>query len=370
MTAAMRPRAPQHGSMGESCEEGGVSPPEVCIVVLNWNGREDTLACLESVHRIAYPNTHVILADNGSTDGALAAVAERFPSVQLIDNGSNLGFAAGNNSAIAAALDGGAEFIFLLNNDTIVDTGIVSAFVQAAHDIPGGGIFGGKIYLHSDPKRLWYAGGYWDPRTLSFGEHGAGQVDDGQFDKLTETEWVIGCAMFIRASVFRRVGLLEPKFFLNNEELDFCSRAQRAGFTCVFVPAAVLWHKVSASFGGEDSPLKEYFSGRNRMLWARRNAAWQLRWRMYLGSTRNLLRRYSRPLLAVGGLPSPGLKSWWWGVVGALRDPRNKAFAIGYRDFWLGRFGDCPDEIRALSAAWSARRASRRAAGSAAPAQH
>lgn len=338
---------------------GSLINPTISIVILNWNGRDDTLACLESLARIDYPNFRVIVADNGSSDGSVDAIRSAYPDVHLIENRANLGFAAGNNSAISHALESGAEFIFLLNNDTVVDPAILSAFVDAAERMPGGGVFGAKIYHYGDKQKLWYAGGYWDARTLSFNEHGAGELDRGQFDTLTETEWVIGCAMFIRAEVFRSVGLLEPSFFLNNEEIDFCSRAKRAGFTCVYVPMAHLWHKISVSFGGEDSPLKEYFSARNRLLWARRNATWGLRLRIYFDSTLSLMRRFVRPLLGQTMSAPHSLKCWWWSVRSAFRDSRHRAALLGFRDFWLGRFGDCPDTIRTLAREWSAKRSDR-----------
>lgn len=333
----------------------------VTIIILNWNGRQDTLACLESVAKIRARDCRIIVADNGSTDGSLEAISNCYPDVCLIDNKENLGFAAGNNSAICGALDSGSEYIFLLNNDTIVDERIIDAFLSAASKMPRTAVFGAKIYFHADPQRLWYAGGYWDAKTLSFNEHGAGQLDRGQYDQLTETEWVIGCAMFVRAEVFREVGLLEPSFFLNNEEVDFCSRVRRAGYTCAYVPQARLWHKVSVSFGGEDSPLKEYFSARNRLLWAQRNAPAGVRWRIYVRSASGLMRRYGRALLGctVTGALTP--KSWWWAVRAAFADPRNRAAAMGLRDFWLRRFGDCPAEVRALARQWAARQAQRAA---------
>ena len=337
----------------------------VYVVILNWNGRDDTLACLESVARIDYPNFRIIVADNGSGDGSVDAILHAYPDVHMIENHANLGFAAGNNSAIAHALESGAEFVFLLNNDTLVDPAILSAFVDAAERMPKGGVFGAKIYYYGDKQKLWYAGGYWDAKTLCFGEHGAGEMDLGQFDTLTETEWVIGCAMFVRAEVFRSAGLLEPSFFLNNEEIDFCSRTKRAGFACVYVPGARLWHKISVSFGGEDSPLKEYFSARNRLLWARRNAALGLRLRIYLDSTRSLMRRFLRPLLGLTMSAPFTPRNWWWTLRAAFLDPRNRAALLGFRDFWLRRFGNCPDVVRVLAREWSAKRAERAAAQSA-----
>jgi len=344
-------------SFAPACQTGqAAGRPDVTIVVLNWNGCADTLDCLDSLARLSTEEFRVIVADNGSCDGSVKTIRRAHPHIELLENGANLGFAAGNNTAINRAIDAGAEYIFLLNNDTIVDPGIVDAFLDAAQRMPQAGVFGAKIYYHTEPQRLWYAGGCWDAKTLSFNEYGAGEIDRGQYDQLTETDWVIGCAMFVRSEVFRKVGLLEPRFFLNNEEVDFCSRARRAGYTCAYVPQAKLWHKVSASFGGEDSPLKVYFSARNRLLWAQRNAPAGVRWRIYGRSLHALLRRYMRALTGLTPVGQLTPRTWWWAVRAAFADPSNRAAAMGVRDFWLRRFGDCPHEIRLLSSRWSSKK--------------
>lgn len=331
---------------------------QVAIIVLNWNGRADTLECLRSLAKVAYSRFNVIVADNGSSDGSEMAIRDAFPWVTVLQNGANLGFAGGNNRAIQEALEAGAEFILLLNNDTVVDPGILSAFVQAAEQMPRGGVFGPKIYRYDDKNTLWYAGGDWDSRTLSFTERGAGLRDEGQFDALAETDWVIGCGMFVRASVFRKVGLLESRFFLNNEEIDFCSRARRAGFSCVFVPGARMWHKISVSFGGELSPMKEYFSARNRLLWAMRNADLPLRLRIYSRTVATLTSRFLRPLAQFSSSGKLSPKAWWWRARQTFKDPRNRAYLRGVGDFCVRRFGNCPEGIRELTKQWVQRRAS------------
>lgn len=330
--------------------------PYVYIIILNWNGLKDTLECLESINKINYPNFDVIVADNGSSDGSIEAIRSKFPDLELLDNGSNLGFAEGNNRAIEQVLKTKAEYVLVLNNDTIVDQDILSALVKGAELIQDGGIFGPKMYHYDEKNTIWYAGGYWDPKTLSFEERGAGMQDEGQFNDLSETEWVVGCAMFIRTAVFKKVGLLEAKFFLNNEEIDFCSRTKHAGYSCVFVPDAKLWHKISVSFGGENSPMKEYFITRNRLLWTRRNADIWLKLRIYLRTTISLMRRFSGPFFHLKGLSTNSVKQWWWYIVEVYQDPINRAFMLGIRDFVLGRFGNCPDKVRDITDEWLAKR--------------
>lgn len=334
---------------------GDIISPRISVVILNWNGRDDTLACLDSVSRIEYPSFDVIVADNGSDDGSVSAVREQFPGAHIIENGANLGFAGGNNPAISYALTSGADFILLLNNDTVVDRSILAAFVDAAARMPHAGIFGAKIYYFTKKNTLWYAGGWWNQRDLRFGDFGANEIDYGQFDEISTTDWVIGCALFARAEVFKNIGLLEEKFFLNYEEIDFCFRARRAGYDCAYTPFARLWHKVSASFGGDDSPLKIYFNERNRLLWAQRNMSFSIQLRMYLRATCVLLTRMLRPLLGKTISGQRKIKTWWWAIVAEYRNPLNRALAQGYIDFWLRRFGDCPDSIRSLNYQWKTR---------------
>lgn len=323
--------------------------PLVFTIILNWNGKNDTLECLESMNAVDYSNLKIIVADNGSNDGSVDAIRHNFPHVIIIKNGENLGFAEGNNRAINYALESGADFIFILNNDTIVDPKIVSALVMASKDNPKSGIFGTKIYYHAEPKRIWYAGGYWDKRTLRFEEVGKGEMDQGQYELITETEWVIGCAMFIRAEVFRKIGLFESKFFLNNEEIDLCSRAKNSGFTCIYVPDARLWHKISVSFGGEYSPLKEYFGARNRLLWARRNAHALLRVQIHLNTLRILGRKFLRPISMALSWSAITPKERWWYVIRSFKNPISRAYFYGVRDYWHGRFGDCPLTVKELA---------------------
>jgi len=335
------------------------SQPEVAVVILNWNGLSDTLACLASVQSSSYSRLRIIVADNGSADGSVAAIGLQHPAVHVIENGENIGFAAGNNTAISYALAAGVDFVFLLNNDTVIASDCISAFVEAAELMPDAGIFGAKIYYFDQKDTIWYAGGYWDQHAVCFGDYGANEKDCGQYDRLVETDWVIGCAMFIRAKVFREIGLLEPKYFLNYEEIDFCFRARRAGLLCAFVPTAKLWHKVSVSFGGDDTPLKIYFNERNRLLWAQRNSTLRVQLIFHWRAVRLLFRKFTRALF---GLTLPGRltpKAWWWALLSECRDPRNYAMVRGYVDFWLRKFGDCPGSVRTLNSEWLARRAMR-----------
>lgn len=328
-----------------------VSRPSVTLVILNWNGRDDTLACLDSVAKLRYPEHRDIVVDNGSVDDSVPAIRHRHPDVELIETGRNLGFAGGNNVGIRRALESGADYVLLLNNDTEVDPGLLDAFVAAARQRPDAGVFSAKIYFHAEPRRIWYAGAAWNAAAARFDQLGEGVVDDGgaAYSTLAETAYACGCAFFVSAARLREVGLLDEDFFLYFEETDWCARAQAAGHPSIVVPDAQLWHKVSVSFGGEGSPLALYFLTRNRLLWARKHGSPQQRQAVRRATLRSLWQRLGPPLAGRHMTPPRTLKSWWWSVREAFTDPHNRAFVLGVRDFWRSRFGDCPPVVRELA---------------------
>jgi GT2 family glycosyltransferase len=245
------------------------------IVTLNWNLREDTIACVESVLDAGAALSRVIVVDNGSTDGSPRAFAAHFgPGLPLICNGSNLGFAGGMNAGIRHALEHSAGSVLLLNNDTLVAPSMIEALIDAeipplpgdrdavAGDAASPGILGPAIYYHAEPDRLWKLGDIehrWLPMPLSVrprrnrprGRRGLAGPAPFRVD------YVTGCCMLIRRQVFERIGLLDTRYFMYFEDADFCRRARYAGFTVWCVPKARMWHKVSLS-AQRDRPLNRY----------------------------------------------------------------------------------------------------------------
>ncbi len=240
--------------------------PKVSIIVLNWNGRQDTIECINSLKAITYSNYTIVLVDNGSTDGSQTLLRERFPDIDLIQNGQNLGYAGGNNVGMRHALDKGADYIVLLNNDTIVDKNFVTALVTAAEADKTAGMLCSKIYFHDRPDILWYAGASFYP-WLGWGRHRGYNVRDvGQFDGVEETERPTGCSLIVRRRLCEQIGLLGEKYFCYCEDLDWGMRAQNAGYKIMYVPASRVWHKVSRSTGGSRSGLSLYYYVRNMFL--------------------------------------------------------------------------------------------------------
>lgn len=324
--------------------------PRVGVVVLNWNGGRDTLDCIQSIQQSRCRFDLVVLADNGSTDGSVAAVREKFPDVVIVENGSNLGFAAGNNRGIQVALDRGADFVLLLNNDATIDAAALSHLLDAATTYPKAGVFSGKILFADGSRRLWYAGARWQ-RDKQFFEHvGYGQEDAEQYSIPSVTDYASGCAMFVRADVFKQIGLLDERFFLTYEESDFCYRARSAGYESMYVPDAVFEHKVSASFGGENTPLHDYFYTRNILLWAERHLSRREFFRLLMTRLREVLGVSSK----AGHLISAPRRLLWVlqaagrRACGRAPTPSLRARYLGLRDYLLRRFGDCPQEVRDL----------------------
>ena len=226
-------------------------------VVLSWNGREDTLVALESLRGI-----ETVVVDNGSTDGSPEAVAEAFPDVELIRAGVNLGFAGGNNVGIRRALDRGAEWVLLLNNDASVEPGLADALAAAAAARPDAGVLACKV-LFADSDRLWYAGAGFDAYLGRSRHEGFGEPD--RPDRLRDTTRATGAAMAVSRGAIEAAGLLDEELFLYAEDLEWSLRIREAGFAVVYVPDARVRHRVSAATGGAGSPTTLYYETRNML---------------------------------------------------------------------------------------------------------
>ncbi len=242
---------------------------KLTVVILNWNGKCDTIACLDSLQKSEAP-FDIVVVDNGSEDNSAAAISKRFPGVMVLETGQNLGYAGGNNIGIASALKQGSDLVLLLNNDTIVDRQFIASLLKAAEESRAVGIFGAYPLRFSEPEKLDHLGGKWNGLTASFDLVGLGASKG--FRTHETLDYVCGCSILVRKEVFETVGLLEPTFFLFWEEADFCMRAKKAGFGIEVCYEAELLHKVSASFIG-GSPHKTYFWWRGRFLWMERNCS-------------------------------------------------------------------------------------------------
>jgi GT2 family glycosyltransferase len=240
---------------------------KLVAVVLNWNGGPDTLAALESLDGI-----ETICVDNGSTDGSDSAVEERFPQVELIRTGANLGFAGGNNVGLRRAYERGAEWVLLLNNDAIAEQGIADALARAAAARPDAGLLACKI-LWEDGRTVQYAGATFNARLGYSGRlTGYGTPDRRDEDGVRDVGRADGAALALSRVAFEQVGGLDESLFVYVEDVELSLRVRRAGFGVVFVPGARVRHKGSAASGGRASTTNLFYSVRNTIAVSERYA--------------------------------------------------------------------------------------------------
>jgi len=243
--------------------------PLVSTVILNWNGIADTRECLQSLQRIDYPNNSIVVVDNGSEGGEAAALRDEFGgSVHLIESETNLGFAGGANLGIRHALAEGADYVLLLNNDTTVDPGVLTALVEAAQSHPDAAALCAKAYYYADPDVVYSTGGSVNLWTATARQIGRGQRDRGQFENVATRDYADGVCMLIPRHALESVGLLDEDYFSYWEETDWCIRARDKGLRCYYVPAAKIWHKAARV----QSPTNEYnfLFRRNALMFVRK----------------------------------------------------------------------------------------------------
>lgn len=243
--------------------------PLVYILILNWNNWPDTVECIDSCLNLTYPNKHLLIIDNGSTDDSEKTLRERYPGITFIQTGRNLGFSGGNNCGIEAAIAAGAEYIWLLNNDTVVAPDALDALVSALDADAHGGMAASMIYYHGS-DRIWSAGGSWRPGLLKLRQRGAYSTDSSLYCRNEYVGSASACSLLVRSETVQRIGALDENYFLYWEDTDWCARALSAGKKILFVPGSKVWHKVSAS-ADQHSKLQYYYYTRNGLLFFQRH---------------------------------------------------------------------------------------------------
>lgn len=297
--------------------------PKVSIIILNWNGWEDTIECLESLYQITHQNYDVIVVDNGSKDESIKKIKDYaqgqievkskffeynsdnkpiqifeytkgeagngrdiidLPSSQkltIIKNDENCGFAAGNNIGIRYALNVlDPDYVLLLNNDTVVDKRFLDSGLKLMKENENVGIVTGKIYFYDNPDIIWAAGGKIKSWTGSGRGIGNKQLDKGQFNKNKVIEYAPGTMALVRRSVFEKVGFLPECYFATGEEMEFAVKASKVGYNIMYNPESILYHKVGMS---SNVSLKyRYNSWRTRLLYVERNLP-SISWKILAG---------------------------------------------------------------------------------------
>jgi GT2 family glycosyltransferase len=253
---------------------------KVAVSIIHYNNDEATNACLASLMNADVHGVDIttVVIDNGSTV-AYTLPKQVLSHTQLIRNESNTGFSGGQNIGIRQAIASGADYILILNNDTVVDKSFITFLMESFEEHKDAGVISPKIYYAPGSEYhtlrykkselghvLWYAGGSIDWRNISGKHRGVDDVDIGQYDRAEKISFATGCCMFIKKEVLENIGMFDERYFLYYEDADFCERVKNAGFSLWYEPKSVMWHKNAGSAGGSGSSLQEYYVSRNRLL--------------------------------------------------------------------------------------------------------
>jgi hypothetical protein len=301
-----------------------MNAPKTAIIVLTWNQKADTLECLRSLSEVQYDNLFTVLVDNGSADDTVTVVRQLFPAVQVVETGDNLGYVGGNNAGMEYALKQGADYVFILNNDTIVAPDFLSKLITYAESNPTVGMLGPQVFMYDRPQAIWFAGATLDRYGVVWHTR-FGEVDEGGLAGPQESVYIPGCSVLVRRAVIDQIGMLDSRFFYLYEEVDWCYRARRAGYLLKWLPDSHIWHKEARAYGGTKSPRYLYYFTRNHLLFFRNNFAGRARYRYYFykiqASYHEWLRYRRGPSLA--------------------ERQQARAIQAGLFDFWRGKFGRC-----------------------------
>jgi GT2 family glycosyltransferase len=240
------------------------SLPRIVSVILNTNRRDDTLACLSSLHANSYTNHGAIVLDNASQDGSVEAIGAMYPDVRIVSLTENRGYAGNNNVGIQVALDSNPDWVLVLNEDTILASDCLTRLATVGDSDAKIGIVGPMVYHFDEPEIIQSAGGklgrYWESRHLSENER-----ERDQWKTPHDVDWISGCGIMIRRELIHKSGMIDERYFYYWEETEWCIRAAKDGWRIVHVPQAKLWHKgVQRNY--RPSPQVTYYSTRNRLL--------------------------------------------------------------------------------------------------------
>ena len=246
-----------------------LSIPKIVAIILNTNRKMDTLACIQSIEENHYPNIQIVVLDNASNDGSVGAIKTRYPQVSILVLNENKGYAGNNNVGLEFAIKLNPDWIFVLNEDIILEKDALDLMMREASENPKAGIIGPLVYHFDEPEIIQSAGG-------SFTKNGdsvhisQNEKDSGQYEQPFEVPWISGCAIGVRLEAIQQAGLIDERFFYYWEETDWCFRIKAFGWKAIIVPKAKIWHKgVQRNY--IPSPNVTYYATRNRLLFYKKH---------------------------------------------------------------------------------------------------
>lgn len=289
----------------------------VAVIIVNWNLAGETAACIDSLQKGSLLPLRIFVVDNGSTDDSAERLRRRFGAdISLIQSPRNLGFSGGNNVGIQAALAEGFEWIFLVNNDTVVAADCLAQLRHATTALPNFRVWGPLILYYDEPERIWALGDRALAGTLITRGVLRNAVAPAALPAIEPVDYLTACGLLVHREVFEDVGLLDESFFMYAEDADFCRRAQEAGFRLACATRARMWHKVSRSTGVHH-PASRYWRTANQIRFYRRYSHGVARLMLWLFTVVRLAGLSLRDLLqGRRSLLGPTWRAWvrgWFG---------------------------------------------------------
>lgn len=264
----------------------------VAIVLVNYNGFDDTIACISSLSECSYKDYIIIVVDNCSTDESVRELksAQMNYDFVLLKASDNRGFSAGNNIGIRYALEAGADYVLLLNNDTLVEPNFLELLIEGFFVYENCGVTIGKIYYEKWRDTIWYAGGSLSLKTARTSHWRFDERDNNMVESPKTVTFATGCCMCLSRKLIEDIGFLDESYFLYEEDAEYCCRLLLAGYKIVYVPAAVIYHKVSSSTGAA-SPMTQYYTMRNKYIMIRQHFKGMNKLSAYIYCTAQMLYR-------------------------------------------------------------------------------
>ncbi len=247
---------------------------KIFTVVPTWNNYLDTKECIESLLKSSVNLAGIVIVDNASKDGSAERLKQDFKnqtSVHFNGNAENYGFAKGVNVGIRFALEKGAEYVLLLNNDAVINVDCIEKLYEALINEPKAAIAGPKILYYKMPQRIWTGESNFSYSKTGIISLQKNKIDDSKDRTIKEVSFLTGCAMLIRKSPFEKIGFFDEDYFFYYEDLDFCLRTLKAGFKLLYVPSAKVWHKIGTKSESRTSEFYVYHMGRSHILLLRKN---------------------------------------------------------------------------------------------------
>lgn len=282
---------------------------------------EDTLECLSSLEKLTYSNVRIVVVDNASKNNEAETIERKFPAAAVLKQTENLGFCGGCNVGIKYALENDADYVMLLNNDTLVSSDLLEKLLDGSKNLENVGAISPIILSYPEKEAIWFSRAEWKKERAAFSL----RKETDKYSELKnrapyETEFTCGCCLFAPTEMFRREGLLDERYFAFFDEAEWCARIKRKGFKFYVVPTAAIFHKGSRSTPGL---VSTYLMTRNRLLWMKENLSFRKRLESFPFLAKNLLGQF----LNISGLTKEHMPK-----------QHSRAIIQGYKDYFLGNF--------------------------------